>query len=52
MFPVINSVKVKRPDFTLIRAEDVAQAIIFLASGHSPRISGAVLPVDDAWSTL
>lgn len=52
MIPVVNLVKVNRLDFTLIRPEDVAEAIIFLASDHSARISGAVFPVDDAWSTL
>ena len=31
---------------------DVADAIVFLASDASKKISGAVLPVDKAWSTI
>ncbi|KAJ5379958.1 uncharacterized protein N7496_002386 [Penicillium cataractarum] len=52
MLPIIDSVKVNRPDFELVRAEDVANAIIFLASDKSSRISGAMLPIDDGWSTI
>lgn len=52
MMPIIDSVKVNRPDFDLVRPEDVADAIIFLASDNSTRISGAILPIDDAWSTI
>ncbi|KAA8641728.1 hypothetical protein EYZ11_007137 [Aspergillus tanneri] len=52
MLPIIDSVKVHRPDFELVRAEDVANAIIFLSSDNSLRISGAMLPIDDGWSTI
>lgn len=52
MLPIIDSVKVNRPDFELVRAEDVANAIIFLSSDNSARISGVMLPIDDGWSTI
>ncbi len=32
--------------------ETIAQVIIFLASDVSKGISGAILPVDKAWSTI
>jgi NAD(P)-dependent dehydrogenase (short-subunit alcohol dehydrogenase family) len=35
-----------------IDVSDVADAIVFLASDASKKISGAVLPVDKAWSTI
>jgi NAD(P)-dependent dehydrogenase (short-subunit alcohol dehydrogenase family) len=35
-----------------IRAEEVAQTLLFLVSDASTRINGAVIPVDDAWSAI
>ena len=35
-----------------IDVSDVAEAIVFLASDASKKISGAILPVDTAWSTI
>lgn len=35
-----------------IDVSDVADAIVFLASDASKKISGAILPVDEAWSTI
>lgn len=35
-----------------IEAEDIADAIIFLASDMSKKISGTVVPVDKAWCTI
>ena len=35
-----------------IDVSEVADAIIFLASDASKKISGAVLPVDQAWSAI
>ncbi|KAH0593202.1 hypothetical protein MHUMG1_08924 [Metarhizium humberi] len=41
------------PDFSPpIAVEDIAQAMVFLASSHSSRINGAVIPIDNAWSTI
>lgn len=35
-----------------IDVPEVADAIIFLASDTSKKISGAILPVDQAWSAI
>ena len=35
-----------------IAAEDVARMMIFLASDYTPKVSGAIIPVDNAWSTI
>ncbi|KAJ0420593.1 NAD(P)-binding protein [Aspergillus carlsbadensis] len=35
-----------------IRAEEVAQTLLFLVSDASQRINGTVIPVDDAWSAI
>ncbi|KAI9745052.1 MAG: hypothetical protein M1818_001330 [Claussenomyces sp. TS43310] len=35
-----------------IEPQDIANAILFLASDMSKKISGAILPVDKAWSTI
>ena len=35
-----------------IDVSDVADAIVFLASDASKKISGAVVPIDQAWSTI
>ncbi|KAJ5747639.1 uncharacterized protein N7511_009335 [Penicillium nucicola] len=35
-----------------IKAEEIAATIIFLASDSSLRINGAVVPIDNAWSTI
>ncbi|KAF2639612.1 putative short chain dehydrogenase/oxidoreductase [Massarina eburnea CBS 473.64] len=36
----------------IIGVDDVAQGIAFLASDNAKMISGALLPIDSAWSTL
>nr|BCD52381.1 short-chain dehydrogenase/reductase SptC [Aspergillus sp.] len=35
-----------------IKAQEVAQTLLFLVSDLSRRVNGAVIPVDDAWSTI
>jgi len=35
-----------------IDVSEVAEAVIFLASDASKKISGAILPVDQAWSAI
>lgn len=35
-----------------ITPEEVARVLVFLVSGLSSRVNGAVIPVDDAWSTI
>lgn len=35
-----------------ITSEEVARVLVFLVSGLSSRVNGAVIPVDDAWSTI
>ncbi|OGE52373.1 hypothetical protein PENARI_c010G01937 [Penicillium arizonense] len=35
-----------------IKAEEIATTIVFLASDSSLRINGAVVPIDNAWSTI
>lgn len=35
-----------------ITAEDVAHAIVFLASDEAKKINGVLMPVDNAWSTI
>lgn len=37
------------PMKTLLEPEEVAQAVLFLASGQAAHITGAVLPVDAGW---
>ncbi|RMZ71825.1 short-chain dehydrogenase reductase sdr [Pyrenophora seminiperda CCB06] len=33
-------------------AEEVAQGIVFLASDHAKSMSGVIMPIDNAWSTI
>jgi enoyl-[acyl-carrier-protein] reductase (NADH) len=35
-----------------ITPEDIANSILYLASDLSTKVSGAILPVDQAWSTI
>jgi NAD(P)-dependent dehydrogenase (short-subunit alcohol dehydrogenase family) len=35
-----------------ITPEDIASSLLFLISSASRRINGAVIPVDNAWSTI
>ncbi|KAF3052375.1 hypothetical protein E8E11_011144 [Didymella keratinophila] len=35
-----------------IAAEDVANAIVFLASDEAKKVNGVLMPVDNAWSTI
>ncbi|KAL2826226.1 NAD(P)-binding protein [Aspergillus cavernicola] len=35
-----------------LKPEDVAHSLLFLLSEHSRRISGAIIPIDNAWSTI
>lgn len=35
-----------------ITPEEVARVLVFLVSDFSNRVNGAVIPVDDAWSTI
>jgi len=35
-----------------ITAEDVANAIVFLASDEAKKVNGVLMPVDNAWSTI
>jgi NAD(P)-dependent dehydrogenase (short-subunit alcohol dehydrogenase family) len=35
-----------------IRSEDVANAILFLASDQATMINGVSLPIDQAWGTI
>ena len=35
-----------------ITPEEVAEVLLFLASGLSSKVNGAVIPIDDAWSTI
>jgi NAD(P)-dependent dehydrogenase (short-subunit alcohol dehydrogenase family) len=36
----------------IISVDDVARGIAFLASDESKMINGALIPIDNAWSTL
>lgn len=35
-----------------ILPEDIAQTLLFLVSDKSKWINGAVIPIDNAWSTI
>lgn len=35
-----------------ISSEDVANAIVFLASDEAKKVNGILMPVDNAWSTI
>jgi hypothetical protein len=35
-----------------ISPEDVANAIVFLASDEAKKVNGVLMPVDNAWSTI
>lgn len=35
-----------------LTSDDLAQMIIFLASDRTHRVSGSIIPVDNAWSTI
>lgn len=35
-----------------VSSEDVANAIVFLASDEAKKINGVLMPVDNAWSTI
>lgn len=35
-----------------LRAEDIARPLLFLVSDRSKGINGAILPIDNAWSTI
>ncbi|CAI7643385.1 unnamed protein product [Penicillium pancosmium] len=51
--PILGAVYSNRSEgFTQMLPEEVSETVIFLASDQSARINGAVLPVDDAWSTI
>jgi NAD(P)-dependent dehydrogenase (short-subunit alcohol dehydrogenase family) len=45
----LHTVPGKKP---AIRATDVANAILFLASDEASMINGVSLPIDQAWSTI
>jgi len=36
----------------VIAAADVANVIVFLASEMAAKVSGAIVPVDNAWSAM
>lgn len=40
------------PNGPTIKPEEVAQVLIFLVSSASSKINGAIIPVDEAWSTI
>ena len=52
MRPILSAHLGERMNSFPITCENVAEAIIFLASSRSAAINGAVLPVDNAWSTV
>lgn len=35
-----------------ITAEDIGHTIVFLASDEAKMVNGALVPVDNAWSTI
>jgi NAD(P)-dependent dehydrogenase (short-subunit alcohol dehydrogenase family) len=54
-FPVVQmhvSKDEKGQPVPIIGVDDVARAIAFLASDNSRMINGALLPIDNAWSTI
>lgn len=40
------------PDDLRLQPEQVAAAIVYLASDASRGINGAVIPIDNGWSTI
>ncbi|OQD97286.1 hypothetical protein PENVUL_c084G06358 [Penicillium vulpinum] len=51
--PILGAVYSNRLEgYTQMLPEEVAETVVFLASDQSARINGAVVPVDDAWSTI
>ena len=50
--PVLEAPIPDRSKGPPIDVSDIADAIVFLASDASKKISGAILPVDKAWSTI
>lgn len=52
MTPVHNLHHVDMNDSNICQPEDVANLLLFLVSDASSQISGAIIPIDQAWSTI
>ncbi|KAJ5464396.1 Short-chain dehydrogenase/reductase SDR [Penicillium daleae] len=52
MSPVHQAHASDRPKGLGVEPDDIAQCLLFLISKQSKRISGAVIPIDNAWSVI
>ncbi|KAL5338176.1 NAD(P)-binding protein [Aspergillus crustosus] len=51
--PILSAVYANRGDgYGVMMPDEVAHTIIFLCSDRASRINGAVIPIDDGWSTI
>ncbi|KAL4875200.1 NAD(P)-binding protein [Aspergillus karnatakaensis] len=51
--PILSAVYSNRAEgYGVMMPEEVASTIVFLCSDQASRINGAVLPIDDGWSTI
>ncbi|EPS35037.1 hypothetical protein PDE_10002 [Penicillium oxalicum 114-2] len=51
--PVLSAVYANRRDgYAMMMPDEVASIIVFMCSDQASRINGAVLPIDDGWSTI
>ncbi|RAL12473.1 SDR family NAD(P)-dependent oxidoreductase [Aspergillus homomorphus CBS 101889] len=51
--PIFSAVYANRTDgYGIMKPSEVAATVVFLCSDQASRINGAVLPIDDGWSTV
>lgn len=51
--PIINAVyRQRNENFKAMMPEELAETLMFLVGEGCSRITGAVIPIDDGWSTI